>query len=391
VIYDFNVEIDRRGTDAVKYEELTLKYGRADLLPMWIADMDFAVPPCVTEAIAARTVHPVLGYTHPSDAFWGAITGWLRRRHGWEVSREMIDYVPGVKKGLALSVCHFTSPGDRVVIQPPVYHSFRSVVEGTGRCAVDNPLVACPDGSYRMDFDGLERVIATHSPRMLILCNPHNPIGRQWDRDTLARLAGICRRAGMVLLSDEIYGDMCLPGAPRHIPTATASDDAAAITVTLGAPSKTFNIPGLASAWTVVPNPALRHGFFDFLLAGEFDTPPLYAQVATRAAYEGGEEWLDAALHYIAGNARHVADVLAAGLPDARAVMPDAGFGIWLRLGDCAASHADMMRLLIERGRIAVSDGVSFGPGGEGYVRLNIGTPRAVLDRGLERIINALR
>lgn len=391
MIYDFDVEIDRRGTDAVKYEELPIKYGRSDLMPMWIADMDFAVPPCITEAIAARTAHPVLGYTHPSDAFWGAITGWLGRRHGWSVGRDQIDYVPGVKKGLALCVCHFTRPGDKVVIQPPVYHSFRSVVEGTGRHAVDNPLIAGADGDYRMDFDGLERIIAEQSPRMLILCNPHNPIGRQWDAPTLQRLAATCRRAGMILLSDEIYGDMCLPGAPRHIPTATVSPDAAEITVTLGAPSKTFNIPGLASAWTVIPNAELRRGFFDFLLAGEFDTPPLYAQVATRAAYEGGAEWLDQALAYIAANARHVADRLERELPAARAVMPEAGFGMWIQLGECAGSHDAMIQRLIERGRIALSDGVSFGPGGEGFVRLNIGTARATLDRGLDHIIDALR
>ena len=231
--YNFDCVVDRHDTCATKLEEMDAKFGRHDLIPFWIADMDFAAPPCIIEGLRERLNHAVLGYTTPPATFWAAITGWQRRRHGWGVDPAEVTFLPGLKKGLSLCVTFFTAPGDAVVIQPPVYHSFRTVIEGDGRRVVTNPLVRDADGVYRMDFDGLEKLIAAEHPRMMFVCNPHNPIGLQWDEETLRRVAAICRRNDIVLVSDEIYGDMML-GGRRHIPTASVSPEAAEVTVTLG-------------------------------------------------------------------------------------------------------------------------------------------------------------
>ena len=206
-------------------------FGRHDLTPLWIADLDFAVCPQITAALQKRLQHPVLGYSEASDAYWNAIIDWNRHRHGFEIDRSELAFVPGVVKGIAYAVNFFTSRGDTVVIQPPVYTPFRTVVEGNGRKVVENPLVATAEG-YEMDLDGLERLIEEHHPRMMVLCNPHNPIGIQWSADDLARLASICRRAGVVVVSDEIHGDLMLEGRP-HIPFLSVSDDARAIGVML--------------------------------------------------------------------------------------------------------------------------------------------------------------
>lgn len=388
--YDFDNVVDRRLTDATKIEELEEKYGRCDLLPLWIADMDFATPKPVLDAMRDRLADgSVLGYTTAPASFWNSITGWLRRRHGWEVDRTEIDYIPGVKKGLGLCVNFFTRPGDRVVIQPPVYHSFRSVVEGNGRVPVENPLILGDDGNYTMDFDGLELLMLEQRPSMMIVCNPHNPVGLQWDAATLARVAEICRDNGVVLLSDEIYADLTFSGV-RHIPTATVSDAAAEVTVTLGAPSKSFNIPGLASAWTVVRSPRLREPFFAWLESSEFDTPPLMAVAATEAAYSRCAGWLENALSYIEANADFAIDFISREMPRVKALRPQAGFGLWIDFRDLGLDDAALTSMLVDRAMIAVSDGPSFGTGGNGFVRLNIACARPVLADALSRVAKAV-
>ena len=202
-IYNFDCVVDRHDTCATKFEEMDEKFGRHDLLPFWIADMDFEACPAIIEALRTRLNHAVLGYTMPPEQFWASICSWLRRRHAWNVGTDEITFLPGLKKGLGLTINFFTRPGDAIVIQPPVYHSFRSVIEGNGRRVVTNPLRLGPDGRYSMDFDGLRELIAREKPAMMFLCNPHNPIGLQWDAQTLRRVASLCREAGMVLVSDE--------------------------------------------------------------------------------------------------------------------------------------------------------------------------------------------
>ena len=387
--YNFDAVVDRNGTQATKIEEMTAKFGRHDLLPFWIADMDFPSCPAIVEALRNRLEHPVLGYTTPDNAFWQSIIQWLDKRVDWKVSPDELTFMPGLKKGLSLCINYFTRPGDGVVIQPPVYHSFRSVIEGNGRRVVNNPLINSGN-SYAMDFEGLRRVIEDEHPTMMIVCNPHNPIGIQWSAADLARVAEICAEHGVTLISDEIYGDMMLDGC-RHIPTVTASDTARRITVTLGAPSKTFNIPGIVSAWAVVCNPELRKPFYQWLSVSEFNAPPLAAMVATRAAYTEGADWLDQVLDYLQANASHACSYINERIAPLRCYMPRAGFAVWIDFRGLGLGKDQLMELLVNSGHLALSEGSTFGEQGTGFMRMNIGVPRSILDTGLERLEQTVR
>lgn len=386
--YDFDRVIDRRGTGAMKLDSLDQMFGRHDVTPLWIADLDFAVCPDITAALHDRLDHPVLGYSAAPDSYWQSIIDWQKRRHGMTISREELTFIPGVVKGIALSINYFTDRGDKVVIQPPVYHPFRMVIEGNGRTVVENPLNF--DGTtYSMNLSHLEKVVKEEKPRMMILCNPHNPIGIQWSRETLAEVGRICREAGVVVVSDEIHGDLML-GGRKHISFADASADAAAVSVTLGAPSKTFNIPGLVSSWMVVKNPALREGFYNWLTVNEFNAPVMISTIGAEAAYRYGEEWLDSMLDYVERNVEFVDEYLHEHCPQVRAVLPEVSFLVWLDFSALGLSQEKLMRFLVDKAHVAMNDGSMFGRQGTGYVRLNVGTPRCVLREALESIAEAV-
>lgn len=386
--YDFDRVIDRHGTSAAKIDRLDAMFGRHDLTPLWIADLDFAVCPEITAALHARLNHPVLGYSDASESYWDSIISWNRKRHGFELSREDLAFIPGVVKGFALAVNYFTRPGDGVLIQPPVYTPFHTVVEGNGRRIVENPLLF--DGkSYSMDLDGLERLLREEKPKMMILCNPHNPIGIQWDCPTLARLARLCREAGCVVVSDEIHGDLMLGGRP-HIPFLAAGEDAEAIGVMLAAPSKTFNIPGLVSSWMAVKNPELRKGFYHWLEVNEFSSPVSFSVIGAEAAYRNGEQWLDEMLEYVEDNIAFTRDYIARNIPGLSMVEPQASFLVWLDFRALHLCQDEIMRLLLDKAHLALNDGTMFGPQGAGFARLNVGTPRCVLEKALDSLRRAI-
>lgn len=387
--YNFDCIIDRRGTDAVKIDRLDRVFGRHDLTPLWIADLDFAVCPEITAALTRRLSHPVLGYSEASNGYWNSIIDWNLRRHGFHIRREELSFIPGVVKGIAYAVNYFTQPADKVVIQPPVYTPFRTVVEGNGRTVVENPLLF--DGTtYTMDLDGLERIVAEERPSLLILCNPHNPIGIQWDAATLARLAEICRAGGVTVVSDEIHGDLMLDGR-RHIPFLSVSDDARAVGVMLGAPSKTFNIPGLVSSWMVVKNPELRTRYYNWLEANEFNAPVMISTIGAEAAYNNGEKWLDDMLEYVAGNIAFVEDYAERNIPGLKVIRPQASFLLWLDFRGLRLCQREIMDMLLDKAHLALNDGSMFGRQGEGFARLNVGTPRCVLARALESLRDAVK
>ncbi len=386
--YNFDNIIDRHGTSAVKIDRLDAVFGRHDLTPLWIADLDFAVCPEITAALSRRLAHPVLGYSEASESYWQAIIDWNLRRHGFSIARNELAFVPGVVKGIALAVNFFTREGDGVVIQPPVYTPFRTVVEGNNRKVIENPLIF--DGeSYSMDLDGLRSVVAEHKPKMMVLCNPHNPIGIQWDADTLAELAAIAREAGMVVVSDEIHGDLML-GGRRHIPFLSAGPDAEAVGIMLGAPSKTFNIPGLVSSWMVVKNPEMRERYYKWLEVNEFSAPVMISTIGAEAAYNNGEEWLDQMLAYVEGNIDFVIDFAARRIPGLKVIRPQASFLLWLDFRGLHLCHREVMDMLLDKAHLALNDGTMFGTQGDGFARLNAGTPRAVLAHALESLETAV-
>lgn len=385
--YNFDKIVDRHGTNAAKTDALEAIYGKADLIPLWVADMDFETPAFITEALKKRVDHPVFGYTMEPPGYWPSVIRWLDEVHAWKIKPEWITYVPGIVKGIAFAVNVFTERGDKVIIQPPVYHPFRLVPQANGREIVNNPLLL-EDGHYRMDFEHLEKVIDDKC-KMLILCNPHNPAGITWDRETLAKLAEICERHRIVVVSDEIHADMALYGN-KHTPFATVSETAARISITFGAPSKTFNIAGIVSSFTVVPDDSLRRRFFTWLEANELNQPTLFATIATEAAYTYGRGWLEQMLRYLEGNIDFVTEYIRKHIPTIKVMRPQASFLVWLDCSELGLNHEELVDLFVDKAGLALNDGEMFGPGGEKFMRMNVGTPRKILEKALKQLEKAV-
>ena len=386
--YSFDKIVDRRGSGDLKHGVLQERYGRSDLLPLWVADMDFETPPFITEALRQRLDHSLFGYTVVPEELWDVIIQWTLEHHGWQVQREWLTYIPGIVKGIGMAINVFSEEGDKVIIQPPVYHPFRLTPQGNGRKVVYNPLRELPDGSYDMDFEQLEQVTDEHC-KILILSNPHNPAGICWKEDTLRRLAHFCYEHHILVLSDEIHSDMALFGN-RHIPFATVSDEAAACSITFAAPSKTFNIAGIVSSYAIVPNPTLRRRFYSWLEANELNDPPLFSPIATIAAYSQGESWRRQMLAYIEENIRFAEEYCQQHLPKIKPWRPEASFLVWLDCRPLGLQHDELIDLFVNRAHLALNDGAMFGPGGEGFMRLNVGTPRSILLQALLQLEQAM-
>lgn len=387
--YNFNQIIDRRGSGDLKHGVLKERYGRDDLLPLWVADMDFETPPFITEALQQRLKHSLYGYTVVPDELWITIIQWIQEHHNWQVRRQWLTFIPGIVKGIGMAINVFLKEDEKVIIQPPVYHPFRLTPEGNGRQVVMNPLKELPDGSYAMDFEQLASVV-DEKCRLLILSNPHNPAGICWDAETLRRLAHFCYEHDIIVVSDEIHSDMALFGH-QHVPFATVSEEAAQISITFGAPSKTFNIAGIVSSYAIVPNPTLRRRFYTWLEANELNEPTLFAPIATIAAYSQGEEWRRQMLRYVEENIRFVEDFFHAQMPQIKPLRPQASFLVWLDCRALGLNHDQLIDLFVNKARLALNDGAMFGPGGEGFMRMNVGTPRAVLQQALQQLSEALK
>ena len=382
--YDFDKVIDRKGTGAIKTDALKNVFGKDDLIPLWVADMDFETPPFITDALRQRLEHSVFGYTAQPEEYWPTVQRWISDHHGWDVECEWMTYIPGIVKGIGMAINALLEKDEKVIIQPPVYHPFRIVPQKNGREVVFNPLRKKNDGLYEMDLENLEKVCDDRC-RMLILSNPHNPAGIIWPRETLQKLAEFCHRKGIIVISDEIHCDMALFGN-KHIPFASVSPEAAACSITFGSPSKTFNIAGIVSSYAIVPDKELRERFFSWLEASELAAPGLFPPIATIAAYRNGEEWRRQMLEYVQGNVDYVADFCAAHLNGIKALRPQASFLVWLDCRGLKLSHSELVDLFVNKARLALNDGEMFGPGGQGFMRLNVALPRQVLAEALERL-----
>lgn len=387
-MYDFDKIVDRTGSGDLKHEVLAERYGRADLLPLWVADMDFETPEFITDALRRRLEHSLFGYTVEPKDYWPTVQKWIKDHHGWDVKREWLSYIPGIVKGIGMVINVFTKPDEKVIIQPPVYHPFRLTPEGNGREVVYNPLKENSDGSYSMDFDNLEEV-ADDKCKVLILSNPHNPAGIVWDKDTLARLAEFCYDHNILVISDEIHCDMALWGN-THVPFATASDKAAQCSITFVAPSKTFNIAGIVSSYSIIPNDEIRNRFYTWLAANELNEAPMFSPIATIAAFKNGEQWRKAMLHYVEQNIIFMEEYCKTHLPKIKPLRPEASFLVWLDCRALGLNHEQLIDLFVNKAHLALNDGEMFGKGGAGFMRVNVGTPRPILTKALEQLTEAI-
>ena len=387
--YDFDRIIERRGTGAIKTDGLKKVFGKEDLVPLWVADMDFETPDFITDALKERLGHPVFGYTAEPEDYRPSIIDWVAKLHGWEIRKEWLSYIPGIVKGIGMAINALLEKDEKVIIQPPVYHPFRLVPQKNGREVVFNPLREKADGGYEMDFENLEAVCDDRC-RMLILSNPHNPAGITWSRETLEILASFCHSRGIIVISDEIHADMALFGN-RHIPFASVSPEAAACSITFGAPSKTFNIAGIVCSYAVVPDEALRGRFYGWIEANEMGSAPIFSHIATIAAFRHGADWRREMLGYVEGNIEFLEKFCRERIPQIRPLRPQASFLVWLDCRALGLDHDRLNRLFIDEAGLALNDGEMFSPGGEGFMRLNVGTSRTILKDALESLEKVIR
>jgi cysteine-S-conjugate beta-lyase len=378
----FDKQIDRKGTGSVKVDGLKEYFGSDRLVPMWVADMDFQVPSCVTRAIKNRADHPVYGYTLVTPAFYETVTNWLKTRHGWDVPPGWIVFSPGIVPALTISVLIYTNPGDQVLLQSPVYPPFFSSIENNQRILVNNQLVET-DGSYSIDFNDLEAKLSKNV-KLMFFCNPHNPVGRVWTKQEVQQVVSLCQKYNVILVSDEIHSDLVFPG---HIHTSAADTGKGQDNMVICmAPSKTFNLAGLASAFLVVPDNMLREKIKGFMGNLHIHFGNLFGLVALQAAYEGGGEWLDGLLKYLEGNHDIVTGFFKEELPEIRPVSLEGTYLVWLDCRRTGMSDLKLKKFFIKEAGIAMNPGPSFGPGGNGFFRMNIACRRSTLSNALEKI-----
>jgi cystathionine beta-lyase len=380
--YDFDRVINRSNTYSIKYEP-SWRGKPDDVLPLWVADMDFATPPCVQEALASRAQHGIFGYSEPDADYFNVMRKWFEERFGWTTERDWLTITPGVVNALYLAIRALTKPGDGVVIQQPVYYPFESGIKKTGRQLLVNELVYS-GGCYSIDFDDFETKIK--QAKLFILCNPHNPVGRVWKPDELGRMGEICLRHGVIVIADEIHEDFIFHGN-SHLVFAALNKEFANITVTFTSPSKTFNLAGLLCANIFISNKELREKFKEEYAGCGLSQPGVMGLVACKAAYQDGAEWLEQLLDYLAGNMVFLKTYLSQHIPKIKLVEPEGTYLAWLDCGELGVS-AQNLDIALTKGKLWLSSGLSFGKGGGGFERMNVACPRSILYNALERLKN---
>jgi cysteine-S-conjugate beta-lyase len=384
--YNFDEIVNRRGSNCIKYDALSQFFGSGDILPLWVADTDFRTPDFIMEAIRQRMEHEILGYTFRGVSFYDAIMNWIKRHHGWEVTREWISFTPGVVSALTIAIMAFTEPGDKVIVQPPVYFPFFECIRGTGRKLVENPLKRS-NGRYTFDLENLEHGMDENT-RMLLLCSPHNPGGMVWRREELEALHQLCHKKNIMVVSDEIHADLLFKGQ-EHIPYAMVSEDAALNTIVCMAPSKTFNVAGLSTSYVIIPNQEIKKKFDKLVQTLHIHSGNITGTVALEAAYRQGDEWLAGLMDYVEDNYNFLEAYLTVNLPEVKAMRPEATFLVWLDFRHYGMDDEMLSRFLVEEAKTGLNNGARFGTGGDGFQRINIGCPRIILAEALQRIKTA--
>ena len=386
--YDFDVIHDRKLFHSVKWNQLKGQFGREDLLPLWVADMDFKSPQPVINALREGAEHGIYGYTGMEDSYYAAIISWMKKRHHWPVRKEWISFSPGVVSAIAFLIRIFSQPGDKIIIQPPVYYPFSETISRNGRQVINNPLIL--DGQrYLMDFVALEKKLADPLVKLLILCNPHNPVGRVWDAEALQQLGELCLKHHVLVIADEIHSDIIYPGF-RHLPFPSISKRFEQNCVVCTSPSKTFNLAGLKTSAIIIPNRELFHTYDHFLDAFHLKMGNYFGIIALEAAYQKGEDWLEQLLLYLSGNLAFLKNYLAEYIPEVKLIEPEGTYLVWLDFRDLHLDTDQLNRLLLEQAKVALDDGCWFGQEGQGFQRINIGCPRSGLKKALDRIRKSL-
>lgn len=380
--YDFDEIVPRKDTDCVKYDNVKEIFGTDDIIPMWVADMDWKTPPFIIDAMRKQLDHGVLGYSILSNRWKPAIQSWVSRHYGWDIQPEEIAFVGGIVPAIAFALQCFTKPDDKVLIQPPVYHPYHNVTIELGRTLVTNPLKLV-NGQLEIDFEDFEEKVK--ECKLFLLCNPHNPCGRVWSREELQRMCDICVKNNVLVISDEIHCDMALKGY-KHTPFATVSEEAKNNCITFMAASKTFNIAGLKSSYHIIQNEEIRNQYNEFLRKSELDSAHIFATLPVAVAYEEGDEWLEQMLEYVDANIDYMEEYLKRYMPKLGMIRPQASYLVFLDARGLGMPHDKMVEFFIREAKVGMNDGAMFGQGGEGFMRMNLGCPRATLKQALDRI-----
>lgn len=389
MVYDFDKVIERKNTSCVKYDAASKMGMPEDILPLWVADMDFQAPQGVIDRLKDAVEHGIFGYSEEPEGYFEALHSWYSRRFGWEIDREWLIRTPGVVFAVSAAVRAFTNAGDSVLIQQPVYYPFKRAIENNGRKAVNCGLVL-KDGRYEIDFDAFEKCAAREEVKLFVLCSPHNPIGRVWEEWELRKLGEICLRHQVKIVSDEIHSDFVYPGHRHHV-LASLSDEFAAITMTCTAPSKTFNLAGLQTSNIFISNEEMRSAYQHVLEVQDCGELNRMGLLACQAAYETGEEWLEQLLVYLKGNLDYIRSFLAEKLPQVKLIEPEGTYLLWMDFRELDLNEKELEELIVKKARLWLDGGTMFGESGAGFQRVNIACPRSIIAEAMERLYQAIK
>ena len=385
--WNFDEPARREGTNCIKYDLRNETFGVADVIPMWVADMDFNTPDFIINSLSRRLEHEILGYSYRPPEYFSSIIDWSERRHNWKIEKEWICFSPGIVPALNFCTLAFTNPGENIIVQPPVYFPFFSAVEAHGRKLVYNPLKES-GGNWEMDFENLRNCI-NENTKMIFLSNPHNPLGRVWYPDELFEIADICLKNNVLIVSDEIHCDLVLPGF-KHTPLAKLSSEAAKITITCLAPSKTFNLAGLSTSSVIISNPELRKSFNSVVEKLHVGNGNIFGSEASVAAYTGGDNWLDELLIYLNRNVEYVMSFCSDKVPEIIPLRTEATYMIWLDCRSLGMTGKELQSFFVSKAGVGMNEGSTFGPGGEGYMRMNLACPLKTVVNALDQIEKAI-
>ena len=382
--YSFDRIIDRSGTQSFKWDLY-----EKDTLPLWVADMDFRAPQPIIDAIIERAEHGIFGYTYYPSTYYDALIKWFKRYYDWEIKKEWLIFTPGVILAINLAIQGFSNPGDKVIVQNPVYYPFYGAIKTNGRQVLLNPLKLM-NGRYQMDFENLEQIIKDSRTKLLILCNPHNPVGRLWTKEELTQLGDICLNNEIMIIADEIHCDLVYPGY-KYTPFASISSEFAQNSITCNSPSKTCNVPSLKVANVIIPNSELRSDFNKIRQSHHITEPNCFASTALETAYNECEDWLNDLILYIKENLEYLKNFIKENFSEVKVIEPEGTYLVWLDFRELGFDRKELSKILFDKAKVALWEGYLFGKGGKGFERINIACPRSILKEGLNRIATAIK